>query len=109
MNESVGRSQSEASHQPPSAADGEPGQPPAAPQPWRLVMPPMQQEHTHWSPALLGFYASCAGVALGATFASAGPMFFGSTLALVLGIALSLVSAVMCLLTLRAARKRPAS
>lgn len=69
-------------------------------------MPPMQPEHTRWSPALLGFYASCAGVALGATFASAGPMFFGSTLALVLGSALSLVSAVCCLVTLRAARRK---
>ncbi|MBL8723542.1 MAG: hypothetical protein JNK49_05815 [Planctomycetes bacterium] len=70
-----------------------------------LKMPPLQVEHTHWSPALLGFYVSCAGVALGATFASAGPLLFGSTTALVLGSLMSAVSAVGCFVTLRAARR----
>ena len=31
-----------------------------------------------WSLAFVGFYLSCAGVALGATFAGGGYMFFGS-------------------------------
>jgi len=67
-----------------------------------------QAEHTHWSLALIGFYASCAGVALGATFAAAGYAFFGSTGWLVFGIVMSAVSAVTCFLTLRAARRPPA-
>jgi hypothetical protein len=99
MNDPVSQTGSVSQPLPPGGAD------PAPPQPWRLAMPPIQPEHTHWSPALLGFYASCAGVALGATFASAGPLFFGSLLALWLGSALSLVSAVLCYVTLRAARK----
>lgn len=67
-----------------------------------------QTEHTHWSLALVGFYASCAGVALGATFAAAGYAFFGSIGWLVFGIVMSAVSAVTCYLTLRAARRPPA-
>jgi hypothetical protein len=66
-----------------------------------------QVEHTRWSPGLIGFYASCAGVALGATFASAGPLLLGSTSALVFGVALSAVSCVTCYFSLVAARKRP--
>ena len=67
-----------------------------------------QTEHTHWSLALVGFYLSCAGVALGATLAAAGYAFFGSTGWLVFGIVMSSVSAVTCYQTLRAARQPPA-
>lgn len=70
-------------------------------------IPPPQAEHTRWSPGLIGFYASCAGVALGATFASAGPLLLGSTSAMVFGIALSVVSCVTCYVSLVAARRRP--
>ena len=31
-----------------------------------------ETEHTRWSPGLIGFYLSCAGVALGATIAGGG-------------------------------------
>jgi len=75
--------------------------------PWRLATPPLHVEHTHWSKGLAGFYLSCAGVALGATFASAGPLFFGSTLALVFGCVLGGVSIVTCFVSLAAARRKP--
>jgi hypothetical protein len=71
-------------------------------------VPPPQVEHTHWSLALIGFYLSCAGVALGATFAAAGYAFFGSTGWLVFGSIMSGVCCVTCFLTLRAARRPPA-
>ncbi len=64
-------------------------------------------EHTHWSLALICFYMSCAGVALGATFAGGGYMFFGSKGWLVFGIVMSAVSMVTCFLSLSAARKAP--
>jgi hypothetical protein len=64
-------------------------------------------EHTHWSLALVCFYLSCAGVALGATFAGGGYLFFDSTGWLVFGAALSVVSAVTCYLSLESARRAP--
>lgn len=71
------------------------------------VPPPRPVEHTHWSFGLIGFYLSCAGVALGATIAAAGFLLFESTGALVFGSALSLVSCVTCYVALKAARKPP--
>ena len=65
------------------------------------------EEHTRWSPGLIGFYLSCAGTALGATFASAGWLFFGSTGWLVFGSLLGLVSVVTCFVSLHAARRKP--
>jgi len=75
----------------------------------RPAAPPPAVEHTHWSWGLVGFYMSCAGTALGATFAAAGPLFFGSTTAMVFGIVLGVVSIVTCFLSLAAARRRPAA
>ncbi|MCA8976508.1 MAG: hypothetical protein KDC98_17440 [Planctomycetes bacterium] len=64
-------------------------------------------EPTRWSPGLIGFYLSCAGTALGSTFASAGWFFFGSVGWLVFGCVLAVVSCVTCYFSLRAARKVP--
>lgn len=68
---------------------------------------PDEVEHTRWSPGLLGFYASCAGVSLGAAIAFGGWFFFESTGGLAFGIAMSAVSAVTCFVSLRAARRPP--
>jgi hypothetical protein len=65
-------------------------------------------EHTRWSPALLGFYASCAGVSLGAAIGFGAYKFFHSTGGLVFGISVSAISCVTCYLTLVAARRPPA-
>lgn len=70
--------------------------------------PPRPVEHTRWSFALVGFYLSCAGTALGATLAASGYLFFGSTGWLVFGSVLSAVSIVGCFVSLSAARKPPA-
>jgi hypothetical protein len=70
---------------------------------------PRDTEHTKWSPGLIGFYLSCAGVALGATFAGGGHFFFGSKPWLIFGCCLSGVSCVTCYFTLMAARKPPAA
>jgi len=78
-----------------------------APQPDPPRRTPPPAEPTRWSPGLIGFYLSCAGVALGATFASAGPLLLGSTVLLVSGCALAVVSAVTCYVSLAAARRRP--
>lgn len=61
-------------------------------------------EHTHWSWALVGFYVSCAVVALGATVAAAAYMWFESVGGLVVGCLMTGVSSVTCLLCLRRAR-----
>ncbi|MFM1872903.1 MAG: hypothetical protein RL398_2325 [Planctomycetota bacterium] len=66
-------------------------------------------EHTRWSPGLIGFYLSCAGVALGATFAASGHFFFGSSGWLVFGAVMSGVSCITCYISLRAARKAPSN
>jgi len=54
---------------------------------------------------LIGFYASCAGVALGAAVAAAGYMWFGSMTALVLGSLVTVGSVAGCFLSLAAARR----
>lgn len=46
--------------------------------------------------ALVGFYLSCAGVALGATVGSAGFLWFESRGALVFGIVMVVVCAITC-------------
>lgn len=73
--------------------------------PRRLVMPPRVVEHTHWSWGLVGFYASCAGAALGATFAASGHWFFDSERWVVFGAVMCVACSVTCYLTLRAARR----
>ncbi len=85
--------------------------PPAPPsRPSRpLETGPMNVEHTKWSPGLIGFYLSCAGVALGATFAASGHFFFGNDAWLVVGGLLSGVSCFTCYYSLRAARRAPGS
>jgi hypothetical protein len=82
--------------------------PSPSPAPRPPALPP-QAEHTKWSPGLIGFYLSCAGVALGATFAAAGKLFFGSDGWLVFGVVLCAVSCVTCYTSLKAARRGPAS
>lgn len=62
------------------------------------------EERTKWSFALVGFYLSCAGVALGATIAAAGYMWFGSVPALVVGGLMTAVCSVTCFMSLRSAR-----
>jgi hypothetical protein len=64
-------------------------------------------EHTRWSPGLIGFYLSCAGVALGAGFGGGAHFFFKSTTGTVFGIVLSSVSIVTCFVSLAAARRPP--
>ena len=90
----------------PAAADVPPAK---AKAPLLLNTPPLKVEHTHWSWGLVGFYVSCAGVALGATIGAAGHWFFGSTSALWIGGVMAAVSSVTTYLTLRAARRPPAS
>ena len=65
---------------------------------------PPQVEGTKWSFALVGFYLSCAGVALGATIGAAGYLWFESTVALVFGCVMTPVCAVTCFTSLKAAR-----
>lgn len=77
--------------------------PPTPPRP--RIPPPPPVEHTRWSPGLIGFYLSCAGTALGATFASAGYLLFESVGWLVFGSIMALVCSVTCFLSLRAARR----
>ena len=66
-----------------------------------------QVEHTKWSPGLIGFYASCAGVSLGAAIAFGSWFFFQATGGLVFGCVMSFVSIITCFLSLHAARKPP--
>lgn len=66
-----------------------------------------ETEHTRWSPGLIGFYLSCAGVALGATIAGGSHFFFGSVGGTVFGSAMSGLSCVTCYTSLRAARRPP--
>lgn len=82
-------------------------QPDPVPTPQRPAAPPRPVEHTKWSFGLVGFYLSCAGTALGATFAASGYLFFDSTGWLVFGSVLSAVSIVGCFVSLSAARRPP--
>jgi hypothetical protein len=66
--------------------------------------PKTTQERTHWSPALIGFYASCAFVSLGAAIGAAGYLVFHSTGALIVGCSMIAVSSITCLKSLRKAR-----
>lgn len=72
----------------------------------RPAAPPPQAEHTHYSLGLICFYLSCAGVALGATVASAGPLLFDSGAALVIGCIVTVACSVTCFYSLRAARRQ---
>jgi hypothetical protein len=64
-------------------------------------------EHTRWSPGLLGFYLSCAGVSLGAAIGFGAYKFFDSRIGLIVGLSVSGVSCVTCYVSLVAARKPP--
>lgn len=66
-------------------------------------------EHTRWSPGLIGFYLSCAGVALGATIAGGSHFFFRDESGTIFGAVMSGVSMVTCYFSLRAARRPPAA
>lgn len=69
--------------------------------------PPAEKEHTRWSPGLMGFYVSCAGVSLGAAIGFGAHWFFKSRSGLIFGVALSAVSCVTCYFSLVAARRPP--
>ncbi|MEY4674685.1 MAG: hypothetical protein RL148_2469 [Planctomycetota bacterium] len=66
--------------------------------------PPRREEQTTLSWPLIGFYTSCALVALGATVAAASWMWSKSWGGLVAGSVLTAVSSVTCLTCLRRAR-----
>lgn len=66
-----------------------------------------EEEHTRWSPGLIGFYLSCAGVSLGAAIAFGAHFFFKSSSGLIGGSVLSGVSCITCYFALRAARRPP--
>ena len=70
--------------------------------------PEVEVEHTRWSPGLIGFYLSCAGVSLGAAIAFGSHFLFADTGGLVFGCVMSGVSCATCFLSLRAARRPPA-
>lgn len=65
---------------------------------------PSARERTRASWGLLGFYTSCAGVAIGAAVAACGWAWFDSVGALVAGIVLTAVSSVTCFVSLHKAR-----
>jgi hypothetical protein len=73
----------------------------------RSTPSPPEAEHTKWSPGLLAFYASCAGVSLGAAIGFGAHWFFDSRAGLIAGMTLSAVSCVTCYFGLRAARRPP--
>jgi hypothetical protein len=83
--------------------------PAPSPAPPSRLPGPAAVEHTKWSPGLLGFYASCAGVSIGAAVAFGAWKFFESTGGLVFGAVLAGVSSVTCFLTLSAARRPPSA
>lgn len=68
----------------------------------------MQSETTQWSPALIGFYASCAAVGLGAAMSAVMWIVFpGETFAHVagtIGVLMIVIGSVTSLRCLRAAR-----
>ena len=66
---------------------------------------PSGAEQTRLSWPLIGFYSGCAGVAIGATVAAAGPMWFQSTAAMVVGVAMVVVSTILCVVGLSRARR----
>ncbi|MEY3160184.1 MAG: hypothetical protein RIT25_175 [Planctomycetota bacterium] len=76
-----------------------------------MPMTPSQQpspptgEQTTLSWPLIGFYTSCALVALGATIAAASWMWSRSVGGLVAGSVLTIASSVTCLTCLRRARR----
>ncbi len=82
---------------------------PSRPVPLPPPRPRSSVEHTKWSPGLLGFYASCAGVSLGAAIAFGSWFFFDSVGGLVFGCVMSGVSCVTCFFALRAARRPPSA
>lgn len=66
--------------------------------------PKPAHERTQFSPALIGFYASCACVSLGAAIAAAGYLVFNSKAALVVGCAMIVICSITCLKCLKKAR-----
>ena len=62
-------------------------------------------EHTRWSWGLVGFYVSCACVALGAGIAAASHWFFRAAAGVWFGALMSGIACVTTYITLRAARR----
>lgn len=77
--------------------------------PMPTTQPPAAKEHTRWSPGLMGFYLSCAGVSLGAAIGFGAHWFFRSSSGLAFGIGLSAISCITCYVSLKAARRPPGS
>lgn len=65
-------------------------------------LPPRERTKASWG--LLGFYTSCAGVSIGAAVGACGYAWFDSVPALVVGIVMTVGSAIGCFLCLRSAR-----
>jgi hypothetical protein len=67
--------------------------------------PGASQEHRETKASLIGFYLSCAGVAIGATVGAAGFLWFENMAGLVVGIALTLLCSVTCYTSLSRMRR----
>ncbi len=67
--------------------------------------PTEEFEETRWSPGLIGFYAGCAGVSIGAAVAATGYLVFESNPQFIIGVVVVAISAVVCMVSLHAARK----
>jgi hypothetical protein len=63
------------------------------------------QEHRETKASLIGFYLSCAGVAIGSTVGAAGFLWFESMAGLGVGIALTLLCSVTCYTSLSRMRR----
>ncbi|MEY4829065.1 MAG: hypothetical protein RLZZ562_861 [Planctomycetota bacterium] len=63
------------------------------------------QEHRETKASLIGFYLSCAGVAIGATVGAAGFLWFENMVGLGVGIAMTLFCSVTCYTSLSRMRR----
>lgn len=67
--------------------------------------PDAVREQAQTKASLIGFYLSCAGVALGTAFAGGGYLWFEKTWALVAGITVTVVSSITCYTSLKKMRR----
>ncbi len=63
------------------------------------------REHRETKASLIGFYLSCAGVAIGSTVGAAGFLWFESMAGLGVGIAMTLFCSVTCYTSLSRMRR----
>lgn len=67
--------------------------------------PSHQQEQQQTKASLIGFYLSCAGVAIGTTVGAAGFLWFESTTGLAVGIVATVICSVTCYTSLSRMRR----